>query len=137
MQTSKEILSDKNLRITNARIKILDYFKNSNKAFSHTDLEKLFSQEMDRVSIYRILHAFVEKDILCKIIDSNATVLYSYAGHQHKSHDHPHFKCNECDNIQHLPALPKQYLEQLHKNKVTNLQLTVEGTCDQCLNKNE
>jgi Fur family transcriptional regulator, ferric uptake regulator len=137
MLTSKDILSEKKLRITNARIKILDYFKDSHKAFSHTDLEKVFGQDMDRVSIYRILHAFEEKEILCKIIDSNASVLYSFSGHQHNHDSHPHFKCNECDNIQHLPALPQQYLEKLNKHKVTNLQLTVEGTCDQCLNKNE
>ena len=137
MSDSKEILLSKNLRITKSRVKILDYFRNSNKAFSHTDLEKVFSIEMDRVSIYRILHAFEEAEILCKIIDSNASTLYTFTG-GHASHtDHPHFKCNECDNVQHLPDLPKQYLEKLNKHKITSFQLVVEGTCEQCLDKNE
>lgn len=135
MITSKDYLISKKLRITESRIKILDCFLSSNKAFSHAELERTFSKEMDRVSIYRILHAFEENELICKIIDSNANVLYSFAGSQKDHHDHPHFKCNECDQVQHLPEIPKQYLDQLKNHKITHLQLTVEGTCENCLEK--
>ena len=135
MNSSRDYLVSKNLRITESRIKILDYFLSSKKAFSHADLERVFSSEMDRVSIYRILHAFEEKELICKIIDSNANVLYSFAGAGKSHHDHPHFKCNECDQVQHLPEIPKQYFDQFKNHKITHLQLTVEGTCEKCLNK--
>jgi Fur family ferric uptake transcriptional regulator len=129
-----EILKANSFRVTQHRTTVLNYFMKSKRALSHTDLEKAFGNSIDRVSLYRILHSFTDKQILCKIIDSKGVVSYVFDSHNHSDdgHYHPHYKCKSCNDVVELPELPKKYIELLKKMNVEELNILAEGTCENC-----
>ena len=61
-------IREKGLKATPARLKVIKFLENSHQAYSHAELETLFSK-MDRVTLYRILNDFEEVGLLHKIID--------------------------------------------------------------------
>ena len=66
---TENILSEHGLRNTEARHGVLDVFKKYDYALSHSDLEKELQKYFDRVTIYRTIHAFLDKGIIHKVID--------------------------------------------------------------------
>ena len=51
-----EILNQHKLRVTNTRLLVLNFLMAQQKAFSHADLEAKFNNQINRVSIYRVLY---------------------------------------------------------------------------------
>ena len=126
------ILKENNFRVTSHRCDVLNYFINSKNALSHADLENVFKNKIDRVSLYRILHSFSEKHLLCKIIDSKGNITYIIDQQPSKNNTYqPHYKCKSCNDVVELPALPKEYLEKLN---IEELNFLAEGTCETCTN---
>ncbi len=134
---AREILTTLSFRITSHRCDVLDYFIKSKSALTHADLERVFKGKIDRVSLYRILQAFSDKNILCKLIDCKGAVSYFFDKHalQENSHVHPHYKCKTCNDVVELPELPKAYLQQLKKMNIEELNILAEGTCKACESK--
>jgi Fur family ferric uptake transcriptional regulator len=128
-----EVLNQHKLRVTNTRLLVLNFLMAQQKAFSHADLEAKFSNQINRVSIYRVLYTLLARKILCKFVDSNARVLYVFSAHSQHRDEHPHFKCNLCDQVIHLPQLPEDYIALLREHQVEQLHLLVEGVCKDCL----
>jgi Fur family ferric uptake transcriptional regulator len=131
---ASEILKMHSLRMTQHRCEVLAHFMDSKRAISHADLEQVFKGKIDRVSLYRMLHSFSEKKILCKLIDSNGVVSYVFDEHSPNdhSHFHPHYKCKTCNDVVELPQLPESYMNQLKKLNIDELNILAEGTCDEC-----
>jgi Fur family transcriptional regulator, ferric uptake regulator len=125
----EEVLKQHQLRITKQRIEVLRYYMNSTRAISHNELESHFDGTIDRVSIYRILHAFTKANILCKIVDSIGKTSYVT---ENIKHSNSHFKCNSCNSVIELPELPESYLTKLPELNIQHLQLLAEGTCKNC-----
>lgn len=126
-------------RVTQHRLDVLNYFMQSKIALTQGDLEDKFKNKIDRVSLYRMLHSFSEKKILCKLVDSKGTLSYVFDKHSldNKDHIHPHYKCKSCNDVIELPELPESYMKQLKKLNIDELNILAEGTCDECQNKNE
>jgi Fur family ferric uptake transcriptional regulator len=129
---AKEILKNNSFRVTSHRCKVLNHFMKSRSSITHSDLEKTFKQDIDRVSLYRMLHSFSEKQILCKIIDSKGIASYIFNNHSHVSQFHPHYKCKTCNDVIELPKLPQEYVNQLKKLNIDELNILAEGTCKEC-----
>jgi Fur family ferric uptake transcriptional regulator len=129
-----DILKANSFRVTQHRCAVLEYFMKSKSALTHSDLEKKFQNEIDRVSLYRILHSFSEKQLLFKLIDSKGVVSYVYDRHNHSDdgHYYPHYKCKSCNDVVELPELPKAYVDQLKKLNIDELNILAEGTCKEC-----
>ncbi|WP_439487969.1 Fur family transcriptional regulator [Algoriphagus sp.] len=134
---AREILTTHSFRITSHRCDVLEYFIRSKSALTHADLERVFKDKIDRVSLYRILQAFSDKNILCKLIDCKGAVSYFFDKHALKqnSHFHPHYKCKTCNDVVELPELPKAYLEQLKRMNIEELNILAEGNCKACEKK--
>lgn len=132
----KAILKKHNLRVTNCRIDVIDYFIGKSKALSQGDLEKSF-KEYDRVTLYRTLNSFLEAGILHKIPNDTGMATYGLCHEtctpKHHIHDHAHFKCNNCGTIECLESpltttnilLPQGYMME-------NINLIVDGVCRHC-----
>lgn len=133
---ASEILRKHDFRVTQHRSNVLNHFMKSKSALSHADLENTFKDVIDRVSLYRMLHSFADKQILCKIIDSKGVVSYVFDNHNHADdgHYHPHYKCKSCNDVVELPELPKSYMAQLKKLNIDELNILAEGTCENCEN---
>lgn len=131
---AREILKLYAFRLTQHRIDVLTYFMGSKTALTHTDLEQIYNGKIDRVSLYRMLHSFSDKKILCKLFDTSGAISYVFDKHSTKdhSHFHPHYKCKTCNDVVELPELPKSYMEQLKKLNIDEFNILAEGTCNEC-----
>lgn len=129
----KKILKNHRLRVTDCRMDILDFFLTRKKALSFKDLEEAFTA-YDRVTLYRTLHSFSENGILHKIPDDSGFATYGVCHEtcdpKEHHHNHMHFKCNACGNIecvdQHLPNI------HLPGYQIQEANLVLNGICQSC-----
>lgn len=131
----KNNLKKHQLRITDCRMDVLEFFQQQQKALSLKDLEDNFD-EYDRATLYRTLHSFEENGLLHKIPGDGGSAVFGLcndcdtAGHHH---NHLHFKCNNCGTTKcidvpvDLPnfSLPANY-------QMSAVDVIVNGTCDNC-----
>jgi Fur family transcriptional regulator, ferric uptake regulator len=97
------ILKANGLRVTQARIAVLEVLMQQNGPISHQQIEsKLEAQDsrIDRVTIYRTLHSLTECGILHRIMGIDRSFSYAYKRddtHQdHHGSEHAHFVCERC-----------------------------------------
>jgi Fur family ferric uptake transcriptional regulator len=136
MQEPFSILQSHKLRITDCRLEIIQEFLDKSIALSHADLEEKLNQQFDRVTIYRTLKTFLDKDLIHKVLDDSGATKYALcahgeSGHNH-SHEHVHFKCEKCGETTCLEQidLPQIKLPSGFKKKEMNL--LIQGTCEKC-----
>ena len=131
----KYILISHNLRVTDCRKNVLQFFLSSKAALSQGDLENQFTQ-YDRVTLYRTLHSFLDSGIIHQIPNSQGAAAYGLCHEtcspDHHDHNHLHFKCNNCGQIQCLNdklvpevALPEGY-------QIETVNMIVDGVCADC-----
>ncbi|HOY41828.1 MAG TPA: transcriptional repressor [Chitinophagales bacterium] len=136
MQNLEHILKHHNLRITQVRLEILQFFQTNKIALTHADLETFFSKKFDRVTIYRTLTSFLENGLLHKIPDDSGIAKYALCHHEGTEHTHDdhhvHFKCKKCEKIEclHNLEIPKLHLPKKYKMEHANL--LIEGICAYC-----
>ena len=136
IQKATTILKENGLKITQNRLDVLSVFIGSEKAFTLLDLEKIYHSKHDRSSIFRSLQTYSEKGILEKFCNASGTSIYALNRHHSDCNGNSHFKCKDCETVVSLPSLPTEYLELLGKNKMETMNLLIEGTCENCQNKN-
>ena len=134
MTATHTTLKDFNLKLTGCRADVLEAFQKTERALSNAELEQIFKNRVDRVTIYRTLKTFLDKGLIHKVLDDGGTkyaLCKAACGHAH-NHDHVHFKCIKCGETNcletvHIPAfnLPKNY-------QLTALNLLAEGICPKC-----
>jgi len=132
----KQILKNHHLRITDCRLDVIQYFLEEKNALSQGDLENKLTK-YDRVTLYRTLNSFLDSGILHKIPNENGNATYGLCHDTctpgHHDHNHIHFKCNNCGQIECLPqtqhidniSLPRGY-------QMEGFNLIIDGKCDQC-----
>lgn len=134
-QDRKHILKNHGLRITDCRLDVLEYFLSKKKALSQGDLESEFTG-YDRVTLYRTLGSFLESGILHKIPNETGTATYGLChetcGPEDHIHNHIHFKCNECGEIECLDdkAVPQVNIPKGYQAHMVNV--IVDGVCLSC-----
>ncbi|MDG2450542.1 MAG: transcriptional repressor [Saprospiraceae bacterium] len=129
----KKILKSHKLRVTDGRVDTLEFFLRQAKTLSLKDLEKEFKNS-DRVTLYRTLSSFTEHGVLHKIPDDSGHATYGLChdtcSSEDHSHDHMHFKCNECGTIECLEQnIPVVKIPGYH---VKEANLILKGICKTC-----
>lgn len=134
MKAAQKILVNNGIRPTVNRVAVLAIFMKKTQSFSQARLMGLLNNQINRVSLYRVLSDLVSGGILCRLISSNGTAQYHYLKKAiHKLPLRPHFKCNTCEKIVDLPALPVSYVSQiLNLGHIENSGLLIEGICLAC-----
>lgn len=144
MKETIGILKENHLKITDCRVQMLELFMQERKMITHSEIEKSLSVKHDRVTVYRTLNSFIDKNIIHKIASTDPVGKYALCTvedhcndcHQHNEHvhnnEHIHFVCDVCkattcidSDISKLISLPKGYALN-HKN------ITFSGICDKC-----
>jgi len=134
MSSPLSILQRHKLRITDCRKEIIREFLDKQVALAHSDLEESLDSQFDRVTIYRTLKTFVDKDVVHKVLDDSGATKYALCSHEEEvhNHEHVHFKCEMCGETTCLESinLPSIKLPQGFKKKEMNL--LVQGICNKC-----
>jgi len=133
----KNIIKSKGISATKNRVSVLKAFLQSNKAITLSDI-RLLIKNIDRVTLFRILHTFEEKKIIHKIVLSNGAVLYALCNDDCRSNqegghvdDHIHFLCNKCDEVSCLD-IPNFPTISVPNFSFSNLNINASGICASC-----
>lgn len=135
MDDFKTLLKDSQLKITVARIAVLELLSEQRKPVSaETFISHLKSVGIsaDQATIYRILNVFEEKGIVRKVELEAGKSHFELASLPH----HHHAVCRKCGSIQDIDCCDVSVLEkQVTRNnafKVETHRLEIFGLCTQC-----
>lgn len=144
MKDPKLILKNHGLHATRARLMILDALLRSGPFLDHAELMAACKEKLDRVTIWRTLHLFHERNLLLKVRSSTCGVRYIFRGVEGKKisanqvsrqNSHLQLFCQDCGKIIsvnnfELPitGLPGKF-EPLYIDTIVN------GTCSSCAKK--
>lgn len=134
MNSTQNTLKQFNLRLTGCREVVLEVFQQSKKAISQGELEHLFNEKFDRVTIYRTLKTFLESGLIHKVLDEGGiryAVCKEACGHVHH-HDHVHFKCLQCGETSCLDSILIPNFKLPTGYQLQELNLLAAGICPKC-----
>ncbi len=123
------------LRVTPGRVALLEVLGKSGKPMGVEDIVKKLKGVLDKVNVYRALHALVTIGLVKKI-----DLQYSYTHYEivNDSHHHHHVVCEKCGTIEDIENCDTQRIEAdaLKKSKRFNSikthALEFFGTCNRC-----
>jgi Fur family ferric uptake transcriptional regulator len=134
----EHLLDQHHLKKTVPRLKVLAMMSEKDTATSQPDLEGLM-QDVDRVTLYRILNVFEEKGIIHKVFDLNGTANYAICTSNCQEHlhqdEHLHFNCTICNKVYCLDDLNLPAFSLPAGFKAKGFTLYASGTCPQCNKK--
>ncbi len=132
------ILENSELSPTPNRLKILEIVGNNNRPLSAQDIFETLSRsdEINRVTVYRILDLLVEKGVIDRISGGGRSFHYGLA--PNKNHpSHPHFYCKLCGNLECLnPEGVHLEMEQIMRTFpgiIEKVEVRLDGVCKICL----
>ena len=141
MDIAKRILKEHGLNITTPRLAVLEIFLCTPNILNHSDLMILCKENVNRITLYRILHLFYQHHLLLKVPSTNGMTKYLYRGLREYKHNGKrvytperkiHLICQDCGRIISLEdaRLPPIHLP---KNFEPNfMDLIVNGKCRGC-----
>lgn len=132
--TPLSILRSHKLRITDCRQEIIKEFLDKQVALAHSDLEHTLEDRFDRVTIYRTLKTFLDKDLVHKVLDDSGVTKYALCDHDEDSHNHEHvhFKCEKCGETTCIESVTLPHITLPKGFKKKEMNLLVQGICDKC-----
>jgi Fur family ferric uptake transcriptional regulator len=134
MPTPLSILQLHKLRITDCRQSIIQEFLDKQVALAHSDLEDSLDSQFDRVTIYRTLKTFVDKDVVHKVLDDSGATKYALCSHEDEAHNHEHvhFKCEVCGETTCIETITLPNIKLPKGFKKKEMSLLVQGVCNKC-----
>lgn len=139
LEEFSQVLKTNQLKVTQPRLRVLEIISTKTSAISQPELEKILGNEIDRVTLYRILASFEEKGILHKVFDLNGTATYAFCSTKctsdHHHDQHVHFICSVCNSVFCLDeiALPKISLP--NNFSLHSIAINAVGICNSCNKK--
>ena len=112
----------------------MNFFLKRPKPSSLKEIKKYLG-EFDRVTLFRILNLFEEKNIIHSIrIDSENnfySICYENCGKEGHFHDHVHFKCESCNDVSCL-SIDEFPSISIPNYKINNIDINIVGVCKTC-----
>ena len=134
---ARDILKEVGLKKTNGRILVLETLLNSDRPLVHEDiLNKIGNENINRVTIYRILNQLLEKGVVHKIVVGDRKARFAVCDHIHFGHCHPHFSCKICGKVECLrdvTILPSHELKTGYI--IEEQEVYMRGICANCAKK--
>ncbi|GLR15432.1 Fur family transcriptional regulator [Portibacter lacus] len=135
MEELKDLLNQRNLKATPARLQILSLVQNYDGAVPFGEIQSHLG-ELDRTTIFRTINALLQNGLIHKTQFGNAETYFamcpktcSEQGHQHQ---HVHFKCTNCEVVscEDLSSNPRIEIPNFQIDKVD---IILTGVCNRCL----
>ena len=132
------LLQDRELDCTSNRLKVFEIIGNSHCPLSAQKiLEQVNrSQDINRVTVYRILDLLVEKKLVERISAGDRSFRYGLAPNDNHRR-HAHFYCMDCGKMECLspesPGVNVERLEQTFPGLIERVEVRLDGFCESCL----
>jgi Fur family ferric uptake transcriptional regulator len=116
----KNIIEEKNLKVTSARKELLEILNSETKPVSFEDIKDKIS--MDKATFYRNISKF-ESESIVNSFESNDKKRY----YEIQKFPHAHFICNSCNNIECLENVAHVIIKGY-----TVTDVIYKGVCKRC-----
>ena len=116
----EELIKDKNIKLTTARVKLLEILKEADRPLCYEEIKNDIS--MDKATFYRNISKFEEEDIL-NAFESNDKKRYFEV----KLKPHAHFVCVKCNIVECITNIDIT----LPNYEINNV--IINGKCPSCL----
>jgi Fur family ferric uptake transcriptional regulator/Fur family zinc uptake transcriptional regulator len=127
------MLKSAGLKTTPPRLDVLKRLVEAGRPVSHSELRDAMP-EMDRVTLYRTLFAFVEADIAHQVQGLDGT--WRFCSHERGvagcPGNHPHFLCVSCGMMVCLTDQELPRIQTPEGYTVQGKQLVAYGKCPEC-----
>ncbi|MEA3512319.1 MAG: transcriptional repressor [Campylobacterota bacterium] len=117
----QEIIKNKNIKLTPARLELLELLINANKPICYDDIKDTLN--MDKATFYRNISKFVDEKIIISFESNDKKRYFAF-----ETNIHPHFICNYCNQIKCINNFPPILLDGY---KIENIIL--KGRCQDCI----
>lgn len=130
-------LRDAGLRVTAARVAVLEALVAASGPMSHAELvERLGGRAGDPATVFRNLATLTDADLAVRTdLGDRVWRFAAKSSHQTEGHEHPHFLCSECGVVECMPNIEvRARAGQRVPRSVSNhaAQVQLKGVCDVC-----
>ena len=137
LPTPQQFLREKGMKVTSLRLEVLKLFLERQEPLSHAAVFEHLStsgRKPDRVTLYRVLSAFSDAQIVHEVQGVDGPVRFCLHGPfmERCPGDHPHFLCQECGRMLCLSGQLLPRVEVPEGAFVEGKQLLIFGLCPQC-----
>ncbi len=130
---AEDVLKRHGLKATKSRLEVIRVFLDSGGPISHKEIIENSMLRLDRVSVYRIVNAFLKKEIIHNAYSGGRNPLFELTGRGGANHCHPHFSCRMCGKTTCLDGVAFYQKGQLKKGYIAERQkVLIEGLCPKC-----
>lgn len=138
-KSSREILSEKNISITNPRIDVLEQLLKYKKPMSIEELQDILKGQVATSTLYRVLNDLKNINVVAEFITPENTTMIELSLHEDEHHHHLFCKtCGDVVDIELSLGFEQKLLNEI-KSIEKNLFFTIEehglelfGECSEC-----
>ncbi len=134
------LLEESGLGHTLNRQRVLEVIGNNSGPLSARQIFAALSRSdnINRVTVYRILDLLVEKGLVDRISGGGRSYVYGLAPNENHP-AHPHFYCKSCGNLECLTPqrlnVDLQDMQRTFPGVIENVEIRVAGVCKNCLGR--
>ncbi|MCB4204978.1 transcriptional repressor [Deferribacterales bacterium Es71-Z0220] len=128
----KKLLTDKKIRVTKNKIKLLGYLINKNCPVTAVEIIGNFSKEssLNKSTVYRIMDELCEKGLIFKFLSENGEYMYCFGKGEGKSH--VHLVCDKCGDYYCKNINLDKILNNFDDFQTLSVNATFHGICSRC-----
>jgi len=130
---AESLIRKTNARVTTTRVKVLEFLLAQTDSLTHHEIqERLASEAIDSVTLYRVLEWLTENELVHRIAGSDQVWRFS-AGGGHRSHEHAHFQCTKCEKLTCFTDLKLPEKMDLPAGfRSQEVDFLIKGLCPRC-----
>ncbi len=134
------LLEASGLASTPKRLQVLEVIGSNNSPLSAQQIFDTLQRNnnINRVTVYRILDLLVERELVDRINGGGRSFVYGLAPNDNHP-AHPHFYCKNCGNLECLNPqslnVDVQSMQRTFPGLIENVEVRVDGVCKNCLQK--
>ena len=132
---NKQMLKEKGLKITQARLAILDVFQSAKEPLSIKEIaQKMGGEDVDQATLYRNIESLKDLGLVNQVRFEDREMFYELSTSKH----HHHLVCEKCGKVCDIEncevmEIPKTVIKNSGFGKINRHSLEFFGFCNKCL----
>lgn len=132
----EDLLKNAGLKITSSRLEILSIILGSDQALSYQQIASKMATKHDKVTVYRSLKTFTDKQLVHEVKTEDAPSKYSgclsECSHDKHHDSHVHFTCKICNKTTCLYDVKMPTFNFENGYEADEVILNIKGKCKEC-----